>query len=230
MEAFLHNWRIVQERIARVADQIGRDPGEIAVVAVTKNRSPEEVEIAFQNGIQIVGENRVQEAEAKKAQVRVSGQWHLIGHLQTNKAKKAVALFDMVQSVDSFKVAEVLDQQAARAARILEVLVQVNTSGATTQFGVAPEALRPLVEQVALLPHLRLRGLMTIGALSEDQEVVRSSFRRLRQLRETLAAACLPGVDLTYLSMGMSGDFELAIAEGANMVRLGTVLFGPRPA
>ncbi len=198
------------------------------MVAVTKTRSLGEVEEALQNGLGMVGENRVQEAEAKKAQVSALGQWHLIGHLQTNKAKKAVALFDMVQSVDRLKVAQALDKQAAQVGRCLDILVQVNTSGAVQQSGAAPDALPSLVEQIATLAHLRIRGLMTIGVFSEEEKVVRGCFSLLRELREQLAGMRIAGLELPYLSMGMSGDFEWAIAEGANMLRLGTVLFGPR--
>ena len=229
MKTFTDRWDALQERIGRAAERVGRDPREIAVIAVTKTRSPDEVETALQNGLEIVGENRVQEAEAKKAQVSAAGQWHLIGHLQTNKARKVVALFDMVQSVDSMKVAQALDRQAAQVGRRLDILMQVNTSGAVQQSGAAPETLPSLVEQVAALANLRVRGLMTIGAFSEDEKVVRGCFSRLRELREQLADARIAGVELAHLSMGMSGDFEWAITEGANMLRLGTVLFGPRP-
>jgi len=230
MDAFRQNWEALQERIAQAASRAGRDPGEISVVAVTKTRTPQEVETALQSGIRIVGENRVQETETKKAQVSVAGQWHLVGHLQTNKAKKAVALFDMVQSVDSLRVAAALDKRAAQVGRLLDVLVQVNTSGAPQQSGAAPDELQALVEQIAPLANLRLRGLMTIGALTDDETSIRACFSQLRELTDQVAVSRLAGVEMQYLSMGMSGDFELAIAEGANMLRLGTVLFGPRPA
>ena len=230
METFRQSWDSLRERIELAADRVGRDPQEIAVVAVTKTRTCEEVEIALRSGVRIVGENRIQEAEVKKAQVRSFGQWHLIGHLQTNKAPKAVALFDMVQSVDRLKLATALDQRAEQAGRTLDILVQVNTSGAVGQSGIAPENLLALAEQIAPLPNLRLCGLMTIGAFSKDETVVRSCFSLLRQLADQVAAARIDSVEMRCLSMGMSSDFELAIAEGANMLRLGTVLFGPRPA
>lgn len=228
MQTFHHRWEALQERIARAAERAGRDPGDIAVVAVTKTRTPQEVEAALQSGLHSVGENRVQEAEAKKPQVDLSGCWHLIGHLQTNKAAKAVALFDMVQSVDSLKLATALDRHAGRAQRLLDILVQVNTSGAAQQSGVSPDALEPLIARIALLPHLHLCGLMTIGAHSDEEAVVRASFSRLRQERDQLAGLGIDGIELECLSMGMSGDFEWAIAEGASMLRLGSVLFGPR--
>lgn len=230
MEDILKNWEKVQKRIAQAAARAGRDSGEITVVAVTKTRTAAEVEAALGCGIRTIGENRVQEAEAKKVQVDVPAQWHLVGHLQTNKARKAVALFDLVQSVDSLRVAKALEAQAGKACRVLDILVQVNTSGEESKAGVAPQHLQALSRKIAALRHLRIRGLMTIGALSADTEVVRSCFVRLRDLRDRLAAARLERVEMKYLSMGMSGDFELAIAEGANMLRLGSVLFGPRPA
>lgn len=230
METIQKNWETLQERLARAAERVGRNPREITVVAVTKTRTPAEIEAVFRSGIHIVGENRIQEAEAKKDQVAVAAQWHLVGHLQTNKAPKAVALFDMVQSVDSLRIAEALNVRAARAGRVLDILVQVNTSGAAHQAGASPHELQDLVAQLAALyPHLRIQGLMTIGALSEDESAVRSCFARLRGLRDQLVAASIDKVEMKYLSMGMSGDFELAIAEGANMLRLGTLLFGPRP-
>ena len=199
------------------------------MVAVTKNRTAAEVEEALSCGIGTIGENRVQEAEAKMAEVGIPARWHLVGHLQTNKAKKAVALFDLVQSVDSLRVASALDAQAGKASRVLDVLVQVNTSGEERKSGVAPQCLQALARKLAGLPNLRIRGLMTIGALSADAEVVRSCFALLRELRDRLAAARIERVEMKYLSMGMSGDFELAITEGSNMVRLGSALFGPRP-
>ena len=230
METIQKNWEALQERLARAAEQAGRHPREIAVVAVVKTRTSAEVEAAIRCGVHIVGENRVQEADAKKAEVEAAAQWHLVGHLQTNKARRAVDLFDMVQSVDSIRIAQALDRHAAQAGRILDILVQVNTSGTETQSGVPPHQVQDLTGQIASLANLHIQGLMTIGALSADESAVRACFARLRDLRDQLVAARIDQVDMTYLSMGMSGDFELAIAEGANMVRLGTVLFGPRPA
>ena len=230
MEDIRKNWEKVRERIAKSAFRSGRDAGEIAVVAVTKGRTAAEVEAALGCGIGTIGENRVQEAEAKKAEVDTPARWHLVGHLQTNKAKKAVALFDLVQSVDSLRVAAALDAQAGKVCRVLDILVQVNTSGEERKSGVAPQCLQALARRLAELPNLRIRGLMTIGTLSADAEVVRSCFSLLRELRDRLVAARIEGVELKYLSMGMSGDFESAITEGSNMVRLGSALFGRRPA
>ncbi|MBT4496720.1 MAG: YggS family pyridoxal phosphate-dependent enzyme [Gemmatimonadetes bacterium] len=228
MQTFQHKWEALQERIARSAERAGRDPGDVTVVAVTKTRTPQEVEAALQSGLHSVGENRVQEVESKKPQVDLSGCWHLIGHLQTNKAAKAVALFDMVQSVDNLKLATALDRHAGLAERRLDILVQVNTSGAAQQSGVSPDDLESLIALIAPLPHLRLCGLMTIGAHSDEEAIVRASFSQLRQARDRLANLGIDGIELDCLSMGMSNDFEWAIAEGASMLRLGSVLFGPR--
>jgi pyridoxal phosphate enzyme (YggS family) len=229
MDAIRANWQALQERITRAAHAAGRPPEEIAVVAVTKTRTPREVEAVLRCGLREVGENRVQEAAVKKAQVRLEARWHLIGHLQSNKAGKAVELFDLVESVDSLHLGAELDRRAGQRGRILEILLQVNTSGAPQQSGAVPEQLPELAARLAALPHLRLRGLMTIGALSPEEAVVRACFSRLRQLRDQLARQ-LPQADWSLLSMGMSGDFEWAIAEGANLLRLGTALFGARPA
>ena len=229
MDAIRANWHALQERITRAALAAGRAPEEIEVVAVTKTRTPQEVEAALNCGLRAVGENRVQEAAAKKHQVQLEARWHLIGQLQTNKAAKAVELFDLVESVDNLRLAAELDRRAGLASRTLEVLIQANTSGAPQQGGVAPEQLPELAAQLVALPHLRLRGLMTIGALSPEEQVVRACFGQLRQLRDQLVSQ-FPQADWGLLSMGMSGDFELAIAEGANLLRLGTALFGARQA
>jgi pyridoxal phosphate enzyme (YggS family) len=230
MESIRENWLRLQDRIGAAAARAGRDPATIEVVAITKTCTSAQVDAAIEAGLRRVGENRVQEAEAKRPQVRSAACWHLVGHLQGNKAGKAARLFDVVESVDEAGLAAALDRRAAQANRWVEVLIQVNTSGQPHQSGVAPPGVRPLVEEVAALPHLRLRGLMTIAVQSpDDLAPVRGCFARLRQLRDELAAARLPGVDLPWLSMGMSGDYELAIAEGATLLRLGTAIFGPRP-
>jgi len=228
MDQILHNWRRLEERIARAAELADRVPAEVEVVAITKTRSAAAVEAAIRAGLRHVGENKIQEAEAKKAGVDAAARWHFVGHLQTNKAGKAVTLFDLVQSVDSARLATALDRRAAGARRCLDILIQVNTSGAAQQHGISSEELMPLAEEIAALSHLRLRGLMTIAEDCEKASQVRSCFSRLRQLGERLAATRIDGVEMRYLSMGMSADFELAIAEGANLVRLGTAIFGPR--
>ena len=230
MDHIHKNWQLLRERIAQAAARAGRDPAAIEVVAVSKKRGASEVEAAYECGLRIMGENRIQEATAKRSLVATSLSWHMIGHLQTNKAGQAVECFDLVQSVDSGRLARALDRRAGQAGRVLEVLLQVNTSGSEAQSGVEPGELTDLVTVVAPFANLQVRGLMTIGAHSDDEAVVRGCFRKLRELSEEIAAGSGDsGVLMDYLSMGMSGDFELAIEEGANLLRLGTAIFGSRP-
>ena len=186
------------------------------------------MEAAIRCGANSVGENRVQEADTKKRQVQGNAAWHLVGHLQLNKAAKAVALFDLIQSIDSTRLARALSRHAGIANRVLDVLVQVNASRAPGQSGIEVDGLMPMVEEIAAINHLRVRGLMMIGAHSRHEKLVRTGFSTLRAASEQVDHAGLPNVEMRYLSMGMSEDFEWAIAEGANILRLGTCLFGPR--
>ena len=229
MEHIRENWLVLAERIARAAEGVGRAADAIEVVAVSKTRSAAELEAACRCGLRLLGENRVQETEEKKPAVGAEANWHLIGHLQSNKAGKAVELFDMVQSVDRLSLARALARRAEAAGRRLDVLLQINTAGSASQAGAAPAQAVDLAGQVAELPSLQVRGLMTIGAHTTDEAIVRASFARLRLLREDIVQAGLQ-VRMDYLSMGMSGDFEWAIAEGANLLRLGTAIFGARNA
>ena len=228
MDTIARNWAATLERIRLAAEGAARNPGDIEVVAVTKTRTAQETEAAILCGAAAVGENRIQEAETKKPLVLGKAAWHFIGHLQSNKAAKAVALFDLVQSVDSVRLARALSRNAGDADRVQDILVQVNTAGAAGQSGVDTDALMTMLEEVASLDHVRVRGLMTIGAHSPDERQVRSCFVALRAALEKVGRAGFPNMDMRYLSMGMSSDFEWAIAEGANMLRLGTSIFGPR--
>lgn len=228
MNPIARNWEEVRRRVAEAAERSGRGPDEVQVVVVTKGRRAGEVAAALEAGVTDIGENRVQEAGPKKEAVEAPGRWHLVGGLQRNKAGRAVEIFDVVQSVDSLRLAEALSRRAAAAGRTLEVLLQVNTAGAEHQGGVDPGGLPALAETTAALEGLRLRGLMTIAAHSAEEERVRACFRRLRDLGRRLAGSMPAG--MTTLSMGMSGDYEMAIEEGATMIRVGTAVFGPRPA
>jgi len=229
MDHIRKNWELLCARIERAAGRSGRVASAIEVVAVSKTRNAREIEAAYACGLRLVGENRIQEAAAKRPQVAAPLAWHFVGHLQTNKAGPAVELFDLVHSVDSARLARALSRRAAPTGRPIEVLLQVNTAGRQCQAGVTPDQLVDLVAALAPLPHLRIRGLMTIAAHSENEAAVRGCFRALRELGEKVAQCKFAGVSMDYLSMGMSGDFELAIAEGANLLRLGTAIFGPRP-
>ena len=229
MDHIRKNWELLCARIERAAGHSGRVASAIEVVAVSKTRNAREIEAAYACGLRLVGENRIQEAAAKRPQVAAPLAWHFVGHLQTNKAGPAVELFDLVHSVDSARLARALSRRAAPTGRPIEVLLQVNTAGSQRQAGVTPDQLVDLAAALAPLPHLRIRGLMTIAAHSENEAAVRGCFRALRELGEKVAQCKFAGVSMDYLSMGMSGDFELAIAEGANLLRLGTAIFGPRP-
>ena len=217
----------VRNRLARAAARAGRDPAAVRLVAATKGVRPEGVRQAARLGVADLGENRVQEAEAKIAAVDRAGvRWHLIGPLQRNKARRAVELFDQIQTVDRAELAEALARHAGAAGRVLPVLVEVNLAEEASKFGAAPGEVEALLSRIRGLPALEARGLMTVGPRVERPEEARRTFAGLRELRDLLRAAT--GLRLEELSMGMSEDFEVAIEEGATMVRVGTALFGPR--
>ncbi len=219
----------VRERIERACRQAGRSPDVVTLIGVSKTFPPAAVEAAAAAGLTDFGENKVQELVEKAGHLpgAVEGggiRWHMIGHLQRNKAKAVVAHADLFHALDSLRLARVLDQQAAAAGRVLPCLVQVNVSGEATKAGVAPDETHAFLAALAELSHLRIRGLMTLAAPASDPERVRPQFRLLRRLLET----CDTCGDMTLLSMGMSGDFEVAITEGATHVRIGSAIFGPR--
>jgi len=218
----------VNLRIARACERVGRKPAEVSLVAVTKTVPAARIREAIACGVGLVGENKVQEAEGKVGEVGRAVAWHMLGHLQRNKVKRAVAIFDMIQSVDSEEVATEIDKRAAEAGKIMDVLVEVNTSGEATKFGARPEDCVDLVGRISHLNHISVKGLMTIGAFTPREEAVRACFRLLRDLEETIRQANIARVRMDVLSMGMTSDFETAIEEGSNMVRIGTAIFGSR--
>ena len=222
------NLEDIRARIARAEEAAGAAAGSVTLVAVTKIRSLEEIEAALACGVSDIGENRVQEAQEKLTRLARPVRRHLIGHLQRNKARFVPGLFDLVQSVDSERLALALDECAAQHGARLPVLMQVNTSAEESKSGVEPEAADSLLEYIASRPNLELRGLMTIGPLTDSAAQIAASFRKLRDLFERYRAAAGSGWSMDILSMGMSSDYEIAIAEGANMVRVGTAIFGPR--
>ncbi|HLI26966.1 MAG TPA: YggS family pyridoxal phosphate-dependent enzyme [Chloroflexota bacterium] len=220
----------VRERIAAAAARAGRDPQRITLVGATKTVEPARIQAAIEAGLRDFGENYVQEARAKLAvpALRAPGvRWHLIGHLQTNKAKTAVGLFDIIQTLDSPRLAVALARHVPPGRR-LEVLLEVDYTGAPERTGLRPEAVYATVEQVLGLPALELSGLMTVPAPGLEEAETRATFRRLRALRDELARR-YPAVAWRHLSMGMTDDFEWAIEEGATIVRIGRAIFGPRP-
>jgi pyridoxal phosphate enzyme, YggS family len=245
MEASVaERWAAVQERIARAARRAGRDPAEVTVVAVTKTVPPERIVEAYACGLRIFGENRVEEAEEKIPQVhaRLGSEaqvhWHLVGHLQRRKARRALGLFEVIHSVDSLPLAEKLSRLAVESGRVVEILLECNVSGEATKYGFPlhrweedlgqREALMEAVARILDLPGLRVSGLMTVAPVASDPETVRPVFRRLRALRDFLAER-FPRASWAHLSMGMTDDFEVAIEEGATMIRLGRAIFGERP-
>ncbi|HEX9764252.1 MAG TPA: YggS family pyridoxal phosphate-dependent enzyme [Candidatus Acidoferrales bacterium] len=220
----------LQERIEAARQRAGRRD-EVTLVAVTKQVPVERIAEAYRAGVRHFGENRVQEFEDKhRLLVLPSATWHMVGHLQSNKAGQALELFDCVDSLDSLHLAQKLDKAAAEQGKRLPVLIQVHLGDEPSKHGVEPASLAALAEQLAGLPHLAVEGLMTIPPFLEPAERLRPFFHRLRELAEELEQRRLPGVSIRRLSMGMTHDFELAIEEGATEVRLGTALFGPRPA
>ncbi len=219
----------IRERMARAASRAGRRPGDVRLIAVSKTCPAADVRAAAGAGQVDFGENRVQEALQKIGDTAdLPLRWHLIGHLQSNKARKAAAGFACIQSIDSADLLAAVDRAAADAGRDPEILVQVDLAGEPTKHGAALEAVRGLVEEARHARAVRLAGLMLLPPYLEDPEAVRPYFRRLRELRDELCSGGVPAGQLRELSMGMSHDFEVAIEEGATMIRIGTAIFGPR--
>jgi pyridoxal phosphate enzyme (YggS family) len=222
------NLDLVRERIAAAAARAGRDPAGITIVAVTKTHGPEVVTQAIEAGLADVGENKVQEFLAKAPGVKLPCRWHLVGHLQTNKVAKVIGQFAFIQSVDSLRLAEHLSRSGAAAGVITDILLEVNTSEEESKFGLPPDEVLSACELVAKLPNLRIRGLMTVGPLGSGRDRVGAAFARLRRIKVGIDATRIENVSMEHLSMGMTDDFEIAIAEGSTMIRLGRVLFGAR--
>lgn len=219
----------VKERIRNAARRCGRDPESIRLVAVSKTMSAEKVIAAIEAGAGILGENYIQEAREKIAELsNCPVSWHFIGHLQTNKAKYAVKLFDLIHSADSVKLASELDKQAAKINKIQEILVQVNIGEEASKSGAAVRDLETMIQEISPLKHISVKGLMIIPPLYNAPEKVRPYFSELRKLRDHIRNQNIPNVSMDELSMGMTGDFETAIEEGATLVRIGTAIFGER--
>ncbi len=229
MNSYQQSLSDVLQRIAGAAKKAGRDPLDIRLVAVSKTVSADRLRQAILAGVDIVGENYVQEARNKFSELGdLSVQWHFIGHLQRNKAKYVVRIFDLIHSVDSTRIADEINYQAGRINKIQPILVQVNLAGETTKSGIEPEAVEQLVRHIGTLPHLSLQGLMTMPPFFNAPEKVRPYFNQLRLLRDQIKEMAIDNVYMDELSMGMTGDFETAVEEGATLVRIGTAIFGAR--
>jgi hypothetical protein len=227
-EELAANLADVRMHIAQAAQMAGRDPNEVTLVAVSKTRSVELVKMVYHLGVTDFGENRVQEALPKIAEFHPQGmRWHMIGHLQSNKANKVADCFDYVHSVDSLHLAQTLDHHAAGRPALLPILLQVNISGEASKEGMTPDEIPALARQIATLAHLEIQGLMTIAPQVHDPEEVRPVFRALRHLRDQLRVD-LPQHSWHHLSMGMTDDYRVAIEEGATIVRIGRAIFGTR--
>jgi pyridoxal phosphate enzyme (YggS family) len=220
------NLGVLQERIHAACARAGRDPASVTLLAVTKSHSPETVAASAQLGLSLFGENKVQEARAKIPLCPGKCHWHFIGHLQSNKCREAVELFEMIQSVDSLSLAQEIARRAEQAAKTMPILLEVNVAGEASKSGCAPDKLLVELEAINRLPRIEIHGLMAVPPWSAEPEQSRPHFRRLREMK----ARCeqILGAPLPHLSMGMSGDFEVAIEEGATLIRIGTALFGPR--
>ncbi len=225
----------VRSRIAAAAERAGRHPADVTLVAVTKTVPAYRVRVAWELGLTNFGENRVQEAVVKIPQVlseevlAASGRpapiWHMIGHLQRNKVRQVIPLFDLVHSVDSVRLAREIDKRAGQAGKVMPVLIEVNVAGEASKYGFAPAIVAEAVRHIAELSHVKIQGLMTVAPIVTDPEAARPHFRRLRKLRDRLAEE-FPSIEWRHLSMGMTDDFEVAVEEGATLVRVGRAIFG----
>ena len=229
MTAIAENLMRVRERIESAAARSTMDAADILLIAVSKTKPTSLLEEALAAGATDLGENRVQEAVEKHGEIGDRANWHLIGHLQTNKVKHAVRVFDMIHSVDRLQLGQEISKRCEALGKKIPVLVQVKTSDEESKSGIAPAEAEELIGHLAGLPGIMVMGLMTIPAFADDPNDSRPAFSELRKLRDRLVATAIDGVEMRYLSMGMSNDFEAAIEEGSNLVRVGTAIFGARP-
>ena len=216
---------MIKENLKKILEEL---PEGVDLVGAAKTRTPEEVLEAIDAGLKIVGENYVQEAEKAFDAVGAKVRWHMIGHLQSNKAKKAVKIFDMIETVDSMKLAKAIDKACLNIGKVMQVLIEVNSGEEPQKAGIMPDDGISLVRDMAGLKNIKIMGLMTMGPFAGDPEEARPYFQKTRRLFEEIRALNVPGVEMKYLSMGMSNSYRVALEEGANMVRIGTKLFGER--
>ena len=217
-------------QIKTVAEHLGRNPEEIKLIVVTKTRTPETIDSALKSGIEFIGENKVQEAEQKLPLLKEKyEEFHFVGHLQSNKIPKLMKLNPaLIHSIDKFSTAEKLNGYLSQKDKKQDILIQVNTSEEQSKFGIKPNETLDFIKKISTLSHLKIRGLMTIGIFSDNEKKIRKCFQILKKLFEKIKAEEIPNVEMKYLSMGMTNDFEIAIQEGANIIRIGTAIFGTR--
>jgi len=216
---------MIKEKVEKILSEL---PEGVQLVGAAKTRSPEEIKEAIEAGIRIIGENYVQEAESAYQEIGPSVKWHMIGHLQSNKAKKAVRLFDMIETVDSVKLARAIDKACGNIDKIMSVLIEINSGEESQKAGILPEDAVSLIREIAAFKNIRIMGLMTMGPFSGDTEDARPYFIKTKRLFDEIRDMGVPGVEMRYLSMGMSNSYRVAIEEGANMIRIGTIIFGER--
>lgn len=219
------NLRSVTQRLTRCCEKIGASCGDVVLVCVTKEASIDQVRELIGLGQHMIGENRVQDAVIKHRSIRDEAVWHMVGHLQTNKVRDAVKIFSLIHSVDSVRLAKEVDSHSKKSNKVQDMLIQVNTSGEASKFGVAPDEAVDLVREISELSNIRVKGLMTIAPEAEDPELARPCFRKLRELRNKINSIRSMPYTMQILSMGMTDDFEVAIEEGSNMVRIGRAIF-----
>jgi len=216
---------MIKENVKKIMSEL---PEGVLLVAAAKTRTPEEILEAIEAGVQIIGENYVQEAEKAFEVIGNRAEWHMIGHLQTNKAKKAVRIFDMIETVDSIKIAKAIDKECKKLDKVMPVLIEVNSAEEPQKAGVMPDEVISFIKDISQLENIKIKGLMTMGPFVDALEELRPYFRRTKELFEKIRDMDIPNVEMKYLSMGMSDSYKVAIEEGANMVRIGTKIFGPR--
>jgi len=221
----------IRQRILKVCSKINQDPGKITIIAVSKGRSLEQVKEAIDAGISDIGENKVQEAVSKYNELYAKRytlnaiEWHMVGHLQTNKVKDAVKIFDLIQSIDSMRLAEEIDKEAAKINKIQDILIEIKTSPEESKFGLKADEAIKVITGLTKFKNINIKGLMTIAPIVDNPEKTRPYFRMLRELRNMINGSAVMGYELGVLSMGMTDDFEIALEEGSNMVRLGRAIF-----
>lgn len=220
----------VSDDIRKICERLGRNPDEVTLIGVTKTYEPEIINASIENGITDIAENRVQEITRKFDDIVYKVRWHLIGHLQTNKVKYIIDKVDLIHSVDSVKLADEIQSRASKIEKIQDILIQVNVANEIQKYGIPKAELPEVLEAISKMPNIRVCGLMNIAPLVDDPELLRNDFREMKKLFDSLSTYSYSNINPIHLSMGMSGDYEIALEEGSNMIRIGTKIYGERMA